>query len=272
MVQLRDWWPWGMECRIRATPRVVGDSKHLDGAGPTTTFYRSAEERIVRSPFPLALPSIGPDANLVTIDFQVDRRRAKSAMREGERSTGWEPVLTQTVTLPIRAQKAGEASLQPVDSLELADTVARVFNDSPVRFGLNRSPVRFRMATNSTDNILFDDVALGMSVELLHHEELARQLNVWWLGGMIAGERRYGYEIAFESPDLAAMTQIDDPKAWTLRVRGQRDLALRVGSGTKFWDGEMTIPVQLTRMNGPTPQRAWWTEADVPADDPSEDR
>jgi hypothetical protein len=86
---------------------------------------------------------------------------------------------------------------------------------------------------------------------------------VWWLGGGISGERRYGYEIAFENPDLAAMTQIDDPKAWTLRVRGQRDLALRVGAGTKFWDGELTIPVQLTRMAGPTPQRAWWTEADV---------
>jgi hypothetical protein len=263
MVQLRDWWPWGMECRVRATPRVVGENKEGEVRGSSITFYRSAEGRTERSPFPLALPSIGPEANEVTIDFQVDRRRAKAALREGEKLMEWEPVLTHTITLPIRLQKAGEATLQPVDSLELADTLARVFNDSPVRFGSNRSPVRFRMATNSTDNILFDDVALGMSVELLHHDGLARQLNVWWLGGGISGGRRYGYEIAYESPDLAAMTQLDDPKAWTLRVRGQRDLALRVGAGTKFWDGELTIPVQLTRMAGPTPQRAWWTEADV---------
>lgn len=267
MVQLRDWWPWGMECRIRATPRLLGSESNGDVVGATTTFYRSGDDRVPRSDFPLVLPEVRPDTNSVVIDFQIDRRRMKAALPKGEQVSDWEPALTRSVTLPVRAQQPTELSLTPVDSLVMSGALARVFGDSPVRFPSNRSPVRFRMLTSATDISEFDDVALGMTVELLHNDVLARQLNVWRLGGVLNADRHYGFEVAFENPNLAAMTESADQTGWNLRIRGDLDLALRVGAGTKFWNGDLNVPVELTRVNTPVPNRAWWTDDAPPSNE-----
>jgi hypothetical protein len=104
---------------------------------------------------------------------------------------------------------------------------------------------------------------------LYRDDVLARQLNVWWLGGSSPADRHYGYEVAYENLDLLPLATGDDGRRWHMVIRGDPYLALRVGAGAKHWAGEFDVPVEVAQSNQRAPRRAWWIEhEDQPAAPP----
>jgi hypothetical protein len=286
-VRLEDWWPAGMECRVRATPRV-------QGAEPIT-FYRSGEVRFRPSPFPLYLPPLPAGAHAIVIDFQVDRRRMPSllpatapassaAADQGEsdrdaaaavddddspdaavdaNDEGWENVGTYSVTLGTRIEGKIESIMQPASSAALDVLMAQAFGPAVRWTGGGRSPVRFSINTQATFAHEFNDTAVGVSVQLERDGVVARRLNLWWLAGTaLTDERRnYGFEINYEDLELLRELDADDGN-WVLRVSGDPLLALRAGSAKNFWQGEFTTPVNLRVNQTQAPPRLWWVEGE----------
>lgn len=323
-VRLEDWWPAGMECRVRATPRVT-DAKvaiayamkkdgKIDAGGPDSggpdasvlgplTFYRGAETRFRPSPFTMYLPPLAEGDHEIVIDYQIDRRRADAFVRgtgsnatsrpdasladaddaadaEGDAgSQPWETVGTFSSTLKVRIEGTLADMAKPVSNQILDAQLAQVFGNAVRWTGGGRSPVRFGINAPATFTPEFNDIAIGVSVQLERHGEVARRLNLWWIGGDNLNQeaRNYGFEIDFEDLDLLRQLEdgsIDDD-GWQLRVTGDPMLALRAGgeksggkSGEKtpakrYWQGDFTTPINLRMSRGAAPPRMWWTEGDA---------
>jgi hypothetical protein len=271
-VQLNDWWPWGMDCRIRATPRLIDDRGQVEATDAETTFYRTGDDRFARGDYPLPLPAISSSTRAVEITFDIARRRIPGLpgvpKREDAQLEVWQPVMSETVTLPLRAQGEVADMLKPVDTPEQAAALAQAFADGIVRFPSGRSPVRFRLELLHSHSAAFDDVAVGVNMLLYREDVLARHLDVWWLGGPPGArgasptDRKYGFQVAYENTDLLPNAG-DDGAQWHMVIRGDANLALRVGAGTKYWSGEFNVPVKVMSSNRRAPRRAWWTDAEM---------
>jgi len=264
-VQLREWWPPGMECRIVATP-------HIDGAKPIT-FYRTADETLVRSPYSLHLPTLERSTRQIEIDFRIDRRVPRAGARSGvlpeqmeqDKEPDWQTIATRTIALPARLQGELADAAQPVEGADMTSDVAQFFDQGIVKWPTGSSPVRFQLAGPLPGrSASFNDVAIGVSVELLCDETVARRLNVWWLAGtgiQAQADRNYGFEVEFEDPKLLSQANETDGR-WRLRIRGDPEIALRAGNAPKYWSGEVILPLRLQSRTGEAPPRAWTTEGE----------
>jgi len=264
LLTLQDWWPIGTECRVTVTPEV-GDRTPI-------VIQRAASDRGQFAAIPITLPGLPADTTAITLDIQVERRPpGQPANRVGVSQPGerpWQVALRESVTLTTRIEGDLAQSLTPVNDEPLLDALRQVFARGIVRWtGGGRSPVRFSIDQPHTFNAAFNDISLGIKVELLLDGEVARQLNLWWLAGDPPAnqpatpgqpfDRHYGFEIAKERPELLRVANEVDGR-WRLRITGDRSLALRTGTGTKFWDGEFTLPLRIQVRSDEAPQRAWW--------------
>jgi hypothetical protein len=272
-VQVRDWWPWGMECRIRATPRYANTASGAARPLQSITFYRTGDDRPPRSAYALHLPPLDQQTGQIVIDFEIDRRRMSnrngltraleekpSSMRD--ESGEWERVAQQTISLSTRAQGALEQLIQPVDDPLMAQAMARVFANGAVKWPAGPSTVRFQIDQSATHIGAMNDTAVGVSAELLCDDMVARRLNLWWIAGLAGNapmSRQYGFEIDYEDSELLQNVNAEDGR-WRMRVRSDPRIALRAGTAPKHWSGEFTVPLKLRLNNGSAPPRAWWTQ------------
>lgn len=286
-VTLDDWWPAGMECRVRAVPRIVSRaSADVSQVIPPLTFYRGGEMRFRSSPFAMYLPPMPPGEHEVVIDFTIDRRRMDGLLAppqpradEGdadhslahapaEDDDSWEPVGTYAARFTTRIEGSVADMIKPVSDPALLASVAQVFGDAVRWEGGGRSPVRFRINAPMTYFSAFNDTAVGVSVELVRQGEVARRLNLWWIAGdnIADGDRNYGFEINHEDLELLRRLEAGaiDADGWQLRIRSDPALALRAGSAaTRYWEGEITTTVNLRTSRSQAPPRMWWTENDA---------
>jgi hypothetical protein len=264
-VRLDDWWTAGMECRLRATPRV-------NGAAPLT-FYRSGESRFRPSPFTMYLPPLANGSHEVVIDFEVDRRRmpefveARTAAPTKQQASeavdgGWESVGTYAITLNTKVDGKIEDLMKPLASASLDAAVQQVFGNAVRWTGGGLSPVRFGINVPATFTPEFDDTAMGVSVDLERQGVVARRLNLWWIAGTRAPDqgRNYGFEINYEDLDL--LRQLQEEEGWSLRVRSDPLIALRAGAAKQFWKGELSVPINLRTNDTQAPPRLWWVEGE----------
>ncbi len=281
-VRLDDWWPAGMECRVRAVPRIVNrqsaDTQHEIAP---LTFYRGGEMRFQSSPFAMYLPPLPPGEHEIVIDFSIDRRRMEGliapprnlndegdddslASDEDDADDGWEPVGTFAARFTTRIEGAVADMIEPVSDPAMLASVAQVFGDAVRWHGGGRSPVRFRINAPMTYFSAFNDTAIGVSVELVRQGEVARRLNLWWIAGdnVADGDRNYGFEINHENLELLRQLEAGtiDADGWQLRIRSDPALALRAGSARRYWEGEITTTVNLRTSRSQAPPRMWWTE------------
>jgi len=274
LLQVQDWWPLGTECRVTVTPQnPVGDQTPI-------VFQRAASDRGQFASIPITLPAVPADTAAIKLDVQVERRaRVPREPASGvvASTQSWDVAWRESVTLTTRIEGTIEQTLAPANDEIMLDAMQQVFARGVVRWtGGGRSPVRFNIEQPQTFVPAFNDVAIGIKAELLCDGVLARQLNLWWLGGdrpptALASnlsalpatapnaqfDRHYGFEIAFEEPDLLKFVNQADGR-WSLRITGDRALALRVGAGNKFWNGEVAVPMQMMLRTDEAPQRAWW--------------
>lgn len=262
-LRVSDWWPAGYECRLRVTPRVPG-------AQPVT-LVRHAPDGVAESSFPLALGPLDPAATELTIDFQIERRRAE---RFGRRvidhpDAAWRPWGTQTITLKTKVQGSLDQALQPIGGPALDAAVARVFANGVRRWERGPSPVRFNIYMAATLSPAFNDAAIGVSAELLYDGRTARRLNVWWRAGVdqtLNDPRNYSFEVAFEDQELLRKLDPADPR-WTMRVRSDPILALRAGNALKYWKGDIEVPLIISTPDADAAPRRQWEAEDETIDD-----
>lgn len=268
-VQVHDWWPSGTECRVRATPHI-----HQAGGQPTidlpqATFYRTGDDRFQRPSYALSLPPLNESTREIAIDVQIDRRMmhagkpsANAAGESGPQTPedDWQPAAAQTISVAARGQGTLQQIAQPAGGDALNQVMHDVFAQGISKWTNGRSPVRFRINLAGSQAPSLNDTAIGVSVELLHDGEVARRLNLWWLGGTGANvppDRHYGFEVNAENPELLKNANADDGH-WQMRVRSDPQIALRAGNAPKYWSGEITFPLTVMTEPGEAPPRVWW--------------
>lgn len=267
-VQVRDWWPLAMECRVRAVPRYFSESGQLLAEGGPIILYRSGDDRGLRRPaYSLELPPLDPATRRLSIDLQIDRRAAADEAVPGSQQgySDWRPIVSHQIDLATRAEGAIAAFAQPVNDASITTIVKRAFAQGAVKWDSEPAVVRFRIEPGQTSAVELNDTAVGATVELMNGDVVARRLKIWWIAGTngLAGAamRSYGFEVDFENLELLGRANADDG-LWNIRVRGDAQIALRAGKAAKYWAGEFTVPLTLQAGERRPPPKAWWTEAD----------
>lgn len=255
LFQMRDWWPVGPDCRISVTPR-------LEGAEPEI-FFRSGR-RLPWSSLSFAVPGIDPGVEEVVFDVRVDRRIDASEPSEASALAAnddarWRTMSEESISVPVRFVEPAQAVLEPDSSLDLTQAVVATFNwgvvkyaqggPGPVRFYFNRSP------TNRTD---FEGAGIGVRIELMKGDLIARRLDMWWLAGSMANQNPVASAVVVEDPAL--LDQVDDGPGWTVRITGDPELAMRAGDATRYWSGQFHLPLSLRVRDQEAPELRWWRQ------------
>lgn len=239
---LQDWWPRQCEARMRVTPVI-------DGAQPITVYRARYSPGI---PFSLEVPQWTKPRDAPELDVSVERRMSEDA--------SWEPM--HEARIPVEMVQRGAASedetMAAVSGDELDAAMQRVFGQGIVTWPGGPSPVRFRVNIPAASGAAFANTAIGVKVELMRGDELARRLDLWWLGGAPI-DRRYSFEIVYENLELLKQLGTDT-SAWTMKVTGDEAIAHRAGPAAQFWAGEVDVPVAVVQQGGAAPQRPWWTQ------------
>lgn len=244
-----DWWPRGCEARVRLTPR------HNAHAESEIVIYRS-NNAPSRSGASVPIGVLGAGEHEIQFDVQVDRRRPGA-------HADWQHVATQSLTVATRVEGSLETHLIPIADDDALNTGMReAFTGSVSRWEGGPSPVRFRYTPTYTQGSEFAGVAIGVSIELRRGDQLARQLDIWWLGGPgVPGQTEpmhgLGWEVVLEDEDLL-LEPVDE--SWTITIRGDPQLALRAGNAASYWAGSFTVPAQFVMIPGPASPPEWRRE------------
>ncbi|MCZ6834518.1 MAG: hypothetical protein O7G85_01975 [Planctomycetota bacterium] len=251
-VRTAEWWPIGYEIKLTITNVDDPDD------------FRSIVQRPDRNGsnvYVLNTPPLDESFTKASYDIEVFRRRT------GLEET-WQSMSVDRHTIPINVSESYETAIEAVSTEEMTEAVKSVFTGA-ARWTGGPQPVRFHLQYNPTYIEDFDGVAFGVTVELLHDGEVARQLDLWWSGGPDRRQRRFGHEVPFE--DVATLLSIeteDLAEHWKFRVRSDPALALRAGNQKQYWKGEFTIDVLGLRIDNkdvrPKPLNRWHEENQDP--------
>ena len=96
---------------------------------------------------------------------------------------------------------------------------------------------------------------------------MARRLDIWWQA--MAEDPRVGWTVQFENPELLAMLpsrkelralradgEREEP-AWSMRITGDPQIALRAGDANHYWSGQVTIPLEVRDRDESAPPLTW---------------
>lgn len=169
------------------------------------------------------------------------------------------------VRLEVRDEPRPFAPVE--DDPELDALIAQVFGAGLVQWDTGSLPVRVRVNRRPTYVEPLEDVAIGLRVELLRNGRLGRRLDLWWRGGRGGAIRGQSWEVPFHD-DAVLLPPADPGDEWVLRVRGDRTLAARIEDASRWWAGEIEVPVRVRTQRGNAPPRGW---VPVEIDDDAED-
>jgi len=253
-IQIVDWWPTNTTTRIRAQPRIEGE--------PSTTFYKS-NSRFRTPAYQLPIRALPEGVTDVVVDLVVERKRPETAVDDSDSAkqifrqfpqNEWEPVGTYSFTVPVKTEGKLSDTLKPAASEFLDNAMRQALSGSVTKWSQGRSPVRVSIDAEQTRSALPDGAAVGAIVELLFDGNVARRLDLWWT----TGTSRFNWEVVYEDEPLLR-TATEKNGLWKMRVRGDAELALRVGDATTYWDGEFTIPMRIRNARQPiAPPRPYW--------------
>jgi hypothetical protein len=264
-VQTRDHWPAdmpvtvnvrigvnripGLESRIHATPKLP------EAETDTHVLRRNA---IQRRSYSLTLPPLPPGEHTVDVEFSCDRR--------ADAAGDWQNVYRGTHDLSFTIDPPDEETISAVSGEEYDAIMRTVFTQPLHQWSSGSLPIRVALDASQTATDLFADVAVGVRIEVLRNRELARILDIWWLGGQ--GQPGTAVRTSWEVPwwdDEILLPPTTPDDVWELHVRGLPALALRVTEAEKYWDGEFTVPVVVRRRNGAAPSLGWVSPETVAA-------
>ncbi|MHC4107684.1 MAG: hypothetical protein ACYSTY_06325, partial [Planctomycetota bacterium] len=239
--QMHDWWPLGPDCRITMTPR-------LEGATPISV-YQSGHHW-AWSGYYFSVPQLAGRSGEIEFEIEVEREEAGGPTQEEP----WRLMSRQTLALAMRLADPQEFAFEPVDDPALQEAIRSTFGYGACRWSSGPTPARFSLIPYSPDTSDFEDTAFGLRVEVLRGDELAWGLDIWWRAAVLKdpGAGRAAHTL---NPELLALLpswrelrrlradgQREEP-AWSMRITGDPEIALRAGGASRYWSGQLTIPL-----------------------------
>lgn len=242
VVDYRKVWPEGVRPCLqmnwpiaRGAPRVLisvdGVLEHIDVA-TTPMFRRSPQAQ-------LSYEVVWDDGRYSTLK-PTDRIEAELVRRWMRPGGGIEEVRT-----PFVIQFERRAGIDRLLRAERGDEVARrVKADLGMR--LTRLPTSLTpcLSVQQIGDPSLQDVTFGFAAEFLDGTSVIAKAR-WWQRASLAQPTVSGVPVLIEGVGealQAALLRPDDPR-YTVRVRGDGEMALRDFEGTKYWAGEFTAPL-----------------------------
>jgi hypothetical protein len=269
MARVESWWPRSVDVSLRLAGVEGLPLEPSARQGLQRTRWSRQEAGSPRQRwgvFPVELGPLPTGEHRGTLDFEWTLH---DTLRPGATSRG-------TVQVPVRVKiPEGDApALASVDTPELAQVLGRVFE--PGLLLMQSDPPRFAFSYRpfETSSGELDHVAFGLVVQACQDGVPCRTLRVWWRGG--SARSLSGWEPPQE--DLERLMQADETAAWTLRVHGDPDLALRAAAGlgdadaTHAWTGSIERPLRVQRSPGDAGSQPWRTERVSSPEDASDPR
>ena len=205
---VQGWWPHPAGHRVYVTPR-------LPDAETTLLTGRAA---------PIILPITETTDTDITFDLRIDQ------FRHSEPNARWTMIEQRTVTIPVRIAGTIDDVMAPVESEEM---------DRFLEYYVGRDS-SVRIIRSATETPLFDGVAIGIVMEfILEGEIMATELH-WWLGGKDPPPPEWRWGWTEKSSWRAQLGE-----HWTIRIRSDPEIALRVVDSDRYWSGEITIPLTV---------------------------
>jgi hypothetical protein len=273
-ITVEEWWPPTTSARVTirdlhdGSVRTVG----LDSGGQSAPAYQ------------LALAPLGP-AESGPSDGEVTRRleitiETRPTLLDGTRDpdAAWSGLWKTTESLSLR--RADPVALEPVTDAATDDAIRSVFGAGIVawRSGWRRLGLRFDPSRTNDESMR--GMLIGLDIEVREGERVRRRSQMWWPAG--GGVQLTRWEILTEDAEgldgLFAESAVVDESgaepapsaAWTLRIRGRPEIALRAlatlrGPGvtatpyTRAWTGDITLPIEVRAVESASPRRRWFT-------------
>lgn len=234
----RSWWPRGTQWRIRAAPLLPGAKidEHVLLDAP-----------IQRRSYSLSLPRLGPGVHKVDVELTVSRRR--------DAGSDWETLAPIVVPVDCIVMDAPQAKLEPVTGADVDEVMRNVFGRGLAKFGRGSLPVRVNVDIRQSQTAILEDTAIGARIEVRRNGKLGRRLDMWWLAGG-APDGTSAWEVPWHDDEVLGAPLRDD-EVWTIRARGDLELALRVQGATKYWAGEVDVEVPARFQGAHAPYRGW---------------
>jgi len=249
--RVADWWPEGVQVRIR----VAG----VDGIPLQTEAledlraceWTRSERRGFGGGFAMHFGTLpqGPLRGTLRMHWETrDRLWGDRVMASGE------------CAVPMQIDITGPATpLAGVDDVDMQALMRQVFDSGMLRREGPAPQYAFSYRIMLTDAPELASTAFGLVVQACENGVPRRTLRVWWRGGGVR-------ELAGWDPpeeDLPALATAEESPAWTLRIRGDHDIAQRAAlpingkPATQFWSGAIEVPLKVTTMPATQPGRSW---------------
>ncbi len=253
-IDVAAWWPSGLEGEAEV--------RLSDGSSVRAAFDPWGRN----APWLVALPAgVAPSAAF-SFDLRV---RPRGLAAEDAPDGGWRRYETiQARATRLAGRDASEPDAEPVDSPALRSAIAAVFDfdDAFVLWsrGTPRGGLRFNeRATSDPD---FEDILIGLRIEVCEDGVPRRTSRIWWLAGPGVSRPRWFTPVE----DAAALDRLfaADPAQdarWTLRITGdgaladlaRPPLAERPTRTFRRWSGSFEVPLRIHRIAQPSPARRW---------------
>jgi hypothetical protein len=253
------WWPEWSDLRL--TTRILDESE-IELRDPLTICRRGGGAGAgIQSPLPIVVSPQSVGSRQFRVEVVVERRVSRG-------NHEWMAVETLDFSVPVQVAAGDPAAFTGVDTQELTDSMKQVFARGLMAWEGGIRPRRIRFDIRATSGEPWKGVAAGVIVEILRNGEVARTSRLWWTGGGYSASSAGGlsrnrpqlaWEPADERPELLK-TLSDGDATWTMRVRGDRNIARRIddSSMTSWWSGEFEVPLIVDVQKGTAPGPVWF--------------
>ncbi|NBX25584.1 MAG: hypothetical protein EBQ99_05975 [Planctomycetes bacterium] len=269
MVEMEDWWPAGVE--------VTAWIDEIEGlpvdAAAQDRLHRTRWRRPDREPrdgsrqvFAIDLGPLpeGTYRGHVTLSWRTHDRLGSAGL------TG-----QGVVRMPVRAVVRGDApALDRIENPALDALIAQTFADGILRSTTLPTRHIFSYAPFFTSGEAHEAVAFGLIVEACEAGTPRRTLRVWWRGGI--NRAQMGWESPVE--DVEALARLGSGEGWTLRIRGDQELARRAAGGgtgdeaSRWWGGSVEGPLKVSDVAPDGFGASWRATVEPPGVSPAASR
>lgn len=249
--RVADWWPEGVQVRIRVEG-VDGMPLHTEALEELRACeWTRSERRGFGGGFAMHFGTLPQGSHHGTLRMHWETR---------DRLNGDRVMASGECAVPMQIDITGPATpLVGMDDQDMQALMRSVFDSGMLRRDGPTPQYAFSYRLMLTDAPELASTAFGLVVEACENGVPRRTLRVWWRGGGV--RELAGWDPPIE--DLPALANAEESPAWTLRIRGDQDIAQRAAlpvngkPATQFWSGAIEVPLKVTAMPATQPGRSW---------------
>lgn len=150
------------------------------------------------------------------------------------------PEWTTTLRFPVDRTQHLDQIITPIRDPAL-DRAVR--DGLAPRFIILRTSGQRCMVLTRVSDPVCNGITLGINVEVRSHDQVVATARAWMKGGQGHPDGPLDPIVLDGGAALVLPENLDDP-AWTIRIRGDGEMALRDFTATKYWAGEFTLPLK----------------------------